>query len=48
MDSPEWQRLKAIISEVIYNHDFPSEPGVEDEDGCCEIFNLFETIEDKF
>jgi hypothetical protein len=48
MASPEWKRLKAVISEVINNHDFPTEPGTANEFGNCEIFDLFKTLEENF
>jgi len=47
-DDKAWKRLKAVISEVIYNHDFPTEAGHEDDNGDCEIFRLFKKIEDEF
>ena len=45
IENPDWQRLKSVISEVIYNHDFPTEAGTEDENGNCEIFDLFKKLE---
>ena len=47
-DSVVWKDLKQIISEVVYNHDFPTGAGHEDENGYCEIFRLFKKIEDEF
>jgi len=47
-DCPQWQRLKEIIAEVIHNNDFPTTPGCEDENGDCEIFEIFDKLEEEF
>jgi hypothetical protein len=47
-DCPQWKRLKEVVAEVIENGDFPTIPGCEDEHGDCEIFDLFEKLEEEF